>query len=237
MEDKEQVAEVPENEMIYDDNVSESFIDVSDEHQADDIRTESVETADSVPQTFAINSTRLKVENVIVKSDVVIVKECRRVCNLANVTRQKRINNELLPDKRCPLDQTKQALVTGDCFSQTKQPTVEQPKTIVQVRNATSKINCIPTDSPCLSTSCRSFCSPSASPLEHPTVHIASGGGAKYKLIREGDMKLCRLNHTRTVVSKIMNSKYLRRWECHHLNLGECEIFSTTVGYPSDYFV
>lgn len=56
-----------------------------------------------------------------------------------------------------------------------------------------------------------------------------SGCGQRFKLLLEGDIQLCRLDHTRTVVSKIMNSKYLRRWESHHLNLGNSEIFSTTV--------
>ncbi|ESN93743.1 hypothetical protein HELRODRAFT_88288, partial [Helobdella robusta] len=50
----------------------------------------------------------------------------------------------------------------------------------------------------------------------------------RYKLITENDVQLCRLNHTKTVVSKIMNSKYLRRWEHHHLILGNSEIFSTS---------
>ena len=53
--------------------------------------------------------------------------------------------------------------------------------------------------------------------------------GPKFKLINEGDIQVCRLNHTRTIVSKIMNSKYLRRWESHHLMLSESEIKSTTV--------
>lgn len=58
----------------------------------------------------------------------------------------------------------------------------------------------------------------------------SGGGGPKYKLIVEGDIQLCRLNHTRTIVSKIMNSKYLRRWETHHLVLGQFAISSVTVG-------
>jgi len=50
----------------------------------------------------------------------------------------------------------------------------------------------------------------------------------RYKLLHEGDIQLCRLNHTRTIVSKIMNSKYLRRWESHHLVLDQSEIKSST---------
>jgi hypothetical protein len=57
----------------------------------------------------------------------------------------------------------------------------------------------------------------------------SNSNGPKYKLLHEGDIQLCRLNHTRTIVSKIMNSKYLRRWESHHLVLGQSEIYSHTV--------
>mgnify|MGYP001549695570 CR=1 FL=1 len=54
--------------------------------------------------------------------------------------------------------------------------------------------------------------------------------GPRFKLLHEGDIQVCRLNHTRTIVSKIMNSKYLRRWESHRLMLGTTEITSSTVG-------
>ena len=53
--------------------------------------------------------------------------------------------------------------------------------------------------------------------------------GPKYKLVTDGDIQVCRLNHTRTIVSKIMNSKYLRRWESHHVVLDHSEIRSLTV--------
>lgn len=59
------------------------------------------------------------------------------------------------------------------------------------------------------------------------------GAKAKFKLIAEGDIQVCRLNHTRTIISKIMNSKYLRRWECHRLILGETDIVSSTVSIDS----
>jgi len=59
--------------------------------------------------------------------------------------------------------------------------------------------------------------------------HVNGGGTSRCKLLSEGDIQLCRLNHTRTIVSKIMNSKYLRRWESHHLILDSCEIRSSTV--------
>lgn len=57
----------------------------------------------------------------------------------------------------------------------------------------------------------------------------AHSSGPKYKLIHEGDIQLCRLNHTRTIVSKIMNSKYLRRWEAHHIELADNEMRATMV--------
>lgn len=53
--------------------------------------------------------------------------------------------------------------------------------------------------------------------------------GPRFKLIHEGDIQICRLNHTRTIVSKIMNSKYLRRWESHRIVLDKNEICSCTV--------
>ena len=79
---------------------------------------------------------------------------------------------------------------------------------------------------------------PGASPPSSPASSSQSGmpsnksgthSGPKFKLINEGDIQLCRLNHTRTIVSKIMNSKYLRRWESHHLILADSEILSSTV--------
>jgi hypothetical protein len=58
----------------------------------------------------------------------------------------------------------------------------------------------------------------------------ANGSGTpRYRLVTEGDVQVCRLNHTRTIVSKIMNSRYLRRWESHRLVLGQTSIYSTTV--------
>lgn len=51
----------------------------------------------------------------------------------------------------------------------------------------------------------------------------------RFKLIQEGDIHVCRLDHRRTIYSKIMNSKYLRRWESHHIFLGANEIESSMV--------
>ncbi|GFS20143.1 C-Maf-inducing protein, partial [Elysia marginata] len=52
--------------------------------------------------------------------------------------------------------------------------------------------------------------------------------GPKHKLITEADVQVCRLNHTRTIVSKIMNSRYLRRWESHKIVLDDNEMRSAT---------
>ena len=69
----------------------------------------------------------------------------------------------------------------------------------------------------------------SSSQSAMPSNKSGTHSGPKFKLINEGDIQLCRLNHTRTIVSKIMNSKYLRRWESHHLILADSEILSSTV--------
>lgn len=53
--------------------------------------------------------------------------------------------------------------------------------------------------------------------------------GPKFKLTHEGDLQLCRLNHSRTVISKILSSKFLRRWETHKIVLGTSEMSSKTV--------
>lgn len=55
--------------------------------------------------------------------------------------------------------------------------------------------------------------------------------GPKFKLIHEGDIQVCRLNHSRTVINKILSSKFLRRWENHHLFLTKTQINSKTVSH------
>lgn len=49
------------------------------------------------------------------------------------------------------------------------------------------------------------------------------------KLLTEGDVQLCRMTHPGTVISKILSSKFLRRWETHHLYLNDAQISSKTV--------
>ena len=57
----------------------------------------------------------------------------------------------------------------------------------------------------------------------------SSSGGPKFKLIHEGDIQVCRLNHSRTLISKVLSSKFLRRWEAHHIYLGDFQLYSATV--------
>lgn len=57
----------------------------------------------------------------------------------------------------------------------------------------------------------------------------AISSGAKYKLVKEGQIQVCRLNHPRTLLGKLTSSKLLRRWETHTLILGSDEICSKTV--------
>lgn len=66
-------------------------------------------------------------------------------------------------------------------------------------------------------------------------IYLGSGGtlstlgpGPRFKTLLEGDIQVCYLNHTRTVVSKILSSKFLRRWESHHIYLNDSCISSKT---------
>ena len=68
------------------------------------------------------------------------------------------------------------------------------------------------------------------SPLNSPVRSTPSSPiGPKFKIIHEGDIHLCRLNHQRTVISKILSSTFLRRWETHRLYLTSVNIASKTV--------
>jgi len=70
----------------------------------------------------------------------------------------------------------------------------------------------------CSSTSGSSSASPSPGPA-----------GPRFKPLEEGDIQVCYLNHTRTLVKKILSSKFLRRWETHHLYLNDACLSSKTV--------
>ncbi|KAJ3597029.1 hypothetical protein NHX12_003429 [Muraenolepis orangiensis] len=56
--------------------------------------------------------------------------------------------------------------------------------------------------------------------------------GMRYKLLQEGDIQVCVVKHPRTFLSKILTSKFLRRWEPHHLSLTESSLASAT---PTGY--
>jgi len=62
-----------------------------------------------------------------------------------------------------------------------------------------------------------------------PEQGCSSGGGPKFKLIHEGDVQVCRLNQSRTLISRVLNSKFLRRWEAHRVYLGDFQMYSATV--------
>ncbi|XP_077278288.1 C-Maf-inducing protein [Temnothorax americanus] len=53
--------------------------------------------------------------------------------------------------------------------------------------------------------------------------------GPRFKPLEEGDVQVCYLNQTRTLVKKILSSKFLRRWETHHLYLNDCCLSSKTL--------
>jgi len=53
--------------------------------------------------------------------------------------------------------------------------------------------------------------------------------GPRFKPLEEGDIQVCYLNHTKTLVKKILSSKFLRRWETHHLYLNDACLSSKTV--------
>lgn len=57
----------------------------------------------------------------------------------------------------------------------------------------------------------------------------SSPAGPRFKPLEEGDIQVCYLNHTRTLVKKILSSKFLRRWETHHLYLNDACLSSKTV--------
>ncbi|MGH0115149.1 UNVERIFIED_CONTAM: hypothetical protein FKN15_070669 [Acipenser sinensis] len=53
--------------------------------------------------------------------------------------------------------------------------------------------------------------------------------GMRYKLLQEGDIQVCVIRHPRTFLSKVLSSKYLRRWEAHHLTLTDKSLASATI--------
>lgn len=59
--------------------------------------------------------------------------------------------------------------------------------------------------------------------------------GPRFKPFEEGVIQVCYLNHTRTLVRKILSSKFLRRWETHHLYLNDACLSSKTVSLLQTY--
>lgn len=51
------------------------------------------------------------------------------------------------------------------------------------------------------------------------------------RMIREVDVAVCHLNHTNTIISKILSCKYLRRWENHQIRIQDDYISSNTVNF------
>ncbi|KAK1785036.1 hypothetical protein P4O66_018469, partial [Electrophorus voltai] len=69
-----------------------------------------------------------------------------------------------------------------------------------------------------------------AGPCRRTLLHCSSG--MRYKLLQEGDIQVCVIKHPRTFLSKILTSKFLRRWEPHHLTLTDSSLASAT---PTGY--
>ena len=57
--------------------------------------------------------------------------------------------------------------------------------------------------------------------------------GQRFNLLHEGDVCVCKLPHSRNLISKILNLRLLRRWKQHKIVLEETEIKSTTVSMNS----
>lgn len=51
----------------------------------------------------------------------------------------------------------------------------------------------------------------------------------RYKLITEGDLQICKLQHSKHMFGKLLNSKLLRRWKSQRIMLTGSEISSTSV--------
>jgi hypothetical protein len=51
----------------------------------------------------------------------------------------------------------------------------------------------------------------------------------RYKLLTDGTIQVCRVPHAKNIIEKIRFSRFLRRWEEHHINLRPNEILSDTV--------
>jgi hypothetical protein len=82
-------------------------------------------------------------------------------------------------------------------------------------------------DSPPSSSSCVS--NPFAAVVGPDAADLTKVARKQLRMIREVDVAVCHLNHTNTIISKILSSKYLRRWENHQIRLQDDCITSNTV--------
>lgn len=51
----------------------------------------------------------------------------------------------------------------------------------------------------------------------------------RYKLLTDGVVQICRVPHAKNIIEKIRFSRFLRRWEDHHIHLEQSELTSKTV--------
>ncbi len=58
----------------------------------------------------------------------------------------------------------------------------------------------------------------------------------RYKLLTDGVVQVCRVPHAKNIIEKIRFSRFLRRWEDHHINLEPSEITSQTVRFFYYYY-
>ena len=58
--------------------------------------------------------------------------------------------------------------------------------------------------------------------------------GPKFPLLHEGEILVCRISHQRTLLSKILGSRMLRRWATHRIVLSDSQIYSITVSVLYD---
>ncbi|XP_022176889.1 C-Maf-inducing protein-like isoform X1 [Myzus persicae] len=67
-----------------------------------------------------------------------------------------------------------------------------------------------------------------------PDADLTKVARKQLRMIREVDVAVCHLNHTNTIISKILSSKYLRRWENHQIRLqDDCITSNTPSGFLS----
>ncbi|KAM9754879.1 LOW QUALITY PROTEIN: C-Maf-inducing protein [Menidia menidia] len=85
---------------------------------------------------------------------------------------------------------------------------------------------------PLLGGACPGACPSACPPGRRALLLACTSGGMRYKLLHEGDIQVCVVRHPRTLLSKILSSKFLRRWEPHHVTLTASGLRSAT---PTGY--